>query len=158
MGTATADALAVRVGELLGDRVEAGERFFEGQAEPLARCCHRMAERFARGGRLVALGRSPAARSDARHIAVEFVHPVIVGKRALPALGLAAEGGALAVQAAAVLEPGDIAVGFEAEADAETRSALELARERGCLTIAFGEAGAEWGSRPPARTRSCARS
>ena len=47
-----------------------------------------MAERFARGGRLVALGSSPAARSDARHVAVEFVHPVIVGKRALPAIGI----------------------------------------------------------------------
>ena len=45
-----------------------------------------MAERFARGGRLIALGSSPAARSDARHVAVEFVHPVIVGKRALPAI------------------------------------------------------------------------
>ena len=54
-----------------------------------------MAERFARGGRLVAFGRSPAARSDARHVAVEFVHPVIVGKRALPAIGLAGEGGPL---------------------------------------------------------------
>ena len=48
-------------------------------------CATAMAERFARGGRLLALGRSPAARSDARHVAVEFVHPVIVGKRALPA-------------------------------------------------------------------------
>ena len=75
-----------------------------------------MAERFARGGRLVALGRSPAARSDARHVAVEFVHPVIVGKRALPAIGLAAEGGPLASQVAALAEPDDIAIGFEAEA------------------------------------------
>ena len=48
-----------------------------------------MAERFARGGRLIALGSSPAARSDVRHVAVEFVHPVIVGKRALPAIGFA---------------------------------------------------------------------
>ena len=54
----------------------------------IARLCHRMAERFARGGRLIALGSSPAARSDVRHVAVEFVHPVIVGKRALPAIGL----------------------------------------------------------------------
>ena len=54
-----------------------------------------MAERFARGGRLIAVGRSPAARSDARHVAVEFVHPVIVGKRALPAIGLAGDGGPL---------------------------------------------------------------
>ena len=61
-----------------------------------------MAERFARGGRLVAFGTAlPAARSDARHVDVEFVHPVIVGKRrALPALGLTGEGGELAAQVA----------------------------------------------------------
>jgi D-sedoheptulose 7-phosphate isomerase len=108
-----------------------------------------MAERFARGGRLVALGRSPAARSDARHVAVEFVHPVIVGKRALPALGLAAEGGELAAQVEAVAEPDDIVIGFEADRDPETRAALTLARERGCLTIAFGAAGAEREFEPP---------
>ena len=91
--TATADALARprrRAARRRGST--RNEAFFEREAEPLARCCHRMAERFARGGRLVALGRSPAARSDARHVAVEFVHPVIVGKRALPALGLAGRG------------------------------------------------------------------
>ena len=38
---------------------------------------------------------SPAARSDVRHVAVEFVHPVIVGKRALPAIGFTGEGGPL---------------------------------------------------------------
>ena len=43
-----------------------------------------MAQRFLRGGRLLAVGEE----SDARHVAVEFVHPVIVGKRALPALAL----------------------------------------------------------------------
>ena len=51
-----------------------------------------MSERFAAGGRLIAAGSSPAGRSDARHVAVEFVHPVIVGKRALPAIGLAGGG------------------------------------------------------------------
>ena len=40
----------------------------------------------------------PAARSDVRHVTVEFVHPVIVGKRALPAIGLAREGGPLGAQ------------------------------------------------------------
>ena len=90
--------LKARIEELLAARSAANRAFFERNAERLARCCHRMAERFARGGRLIALGRSPAARSDARHVAVEFVHPVIVGKRALPALGLASEGGPLADQ------------------------------------------------------------
>jgi D-sedoheptulose 7-phosphate isomerase len=106
-----------------------------------------MAERFARGGRLVALGASPAAGSDARHVAVEFVHPVIVGKRALPALALTAEGGDLLRQAELALEPDDVAIAFEADEDerGDTATALELARDRGCLTLAFSKsAPAEW--------------
>ena len=67
-------------------RTEANRAFFAAEADRIARLCHQMSERFARGGRLLAVGRSPAARSDARHVAVEFVHPVIVGKRALPAV------------------------------------------------------------------------
>ena len=71
------------------------ERFFAGGGRRGSRAlCHRMAERFARGGRLSPSARPAPARSDARHVAVEFVHPVIVGKRALPALGLAGESGA----------------------------------------------------------------
>ena len=82
---AASGALAPHV-ELSFASAHRGERrFFAAEAERLARLCHRMAERFARGGRLVAFGVSPSARSDARHVAVEFVHPVIVGKRALPA-------------------------------------------------------------------------
>ena len=134
----------------LADRTRANRDFFEAEAEPLARLCHRMAERFARGGRLIAFGRSPAARSDARHVAVEFVHPVIVGKRALPAIGLAGEGGNLAEQVALVAEPDDIAIGFGADEDGgEAGAAIALARERGCLTLAFAPAGAEWQFEPP---------
>jgi D-sedoheptulose 7-phosphate isomerase len=134
----------------LHDRTRANRAFFESEAERLARLCHRMAERFARGGRLIAFGRSPAARSDARHVAVEFVHPVIVGKRALPAIGLAGEGGSLTEQAALVAEPDDIAIGFGADDDGgEAAAAIALARERGCLTLAFATAGAEWEFAPP---------
>jgi D-sedoheptulose 7-phosphate isomerase len=136
------------LGDVARDRAAAGDRFFDAEAERLARLCHRMAERFARGGRLLALGRSPAARSDARHLAVEFVHPVIVGKRALPAIALVAEGGPLATQAELVCEPGDIVVAFE-PGDAETAAALELAAARGCLTVAFAPAAADWAFDPP---------
>jgi D-sedoheptulose 7-phosphate isomerase len=131
----------------LARRLDAGEAFFGTEAERIARLCHRMAERFARGGRLVALGSTPAARSDVRHVAVEFVHPVIVGKRALPAIGLAAEGGALDLQVDLVAEPGDMVIAFGT--DPEVRAALAGATERGCLTIGFG-AGAEWEFAPPA--------
>jgi D-sedoheptulose 7-phosphate isomerase len=129
------------VGARLEERSSANERFFAAEAERTARLCHDMADRFAVGGRLVALGRTPAARSDMRHVAVEFVHPVIVGKRALPAMGLEP------LHAELVLEADDIAMAFDS--DAETRQAIALGRERGCLTIAYADAGAEWEFEPP---------
>jgi D-sedoheptulose 7-phosphate isomerase len=145
-GALASEALAARVDELLERRGEAGRRFFAEEAPRIARLCHRMAERFARGGRLVALGQTPQARSDVRHVAVEFVHPVIVGKRALPALGLSREGGSLEEQVALLAQPDDIAIAF----GPGTAPALAIAAGRGCLTIAFEEAGAEWEFLPPA--------
>jgi D-sedoheptulose 7-phosphate isomerase len=142
------ETLARRLDEALVERGAANREFFEREAERLARVCHAMAERFARGGRLVAFGSTPGARSDARHVAVEFVHPVIVGKRALPAIGLAAEGGELARQVDLVTEPDDIAIAFGD--DAETATAVRIARERSCLTLAFARLGAEWEFPPPA--------
>ena len=143
---ATASSGATIVEGLVARRAEASRRFFEAEAERLARCCHAMAERFASDGRLLAVGRSPAAGSDVRHVTVEFVHPVIVGKRALPALGLASGGVPLAEQVELIGEPGDILMAFGAEEDpgGETAEAVRVARERGCLTIAFGPAGAAW--------------
>ena len=137
--------IATRLDELLERRTRANALFFEREAERIARLCHRLAERFARGGRLVALGESPQARSDVRHVAVEFVHPVIVGKRALPAIGLSREGGSLERQVELVARPDDIVIGFDPGAG----PALAAARERGCLTIAYSVLGAEWEFEPP---------
>jgi D-sedoheptulose 7-phosphate isomerase len=83
--TVSTEAPAALVDRLLGERTDANERFFAAEAERIARLCRRMAERFVDGGRLLAVGGSPQDWSDARHVAVEFVHPVIVGKRALAA-------------------------------------------------------------------------
>jgi D-sedoheptulose 7-phosphate isomerase len=66
------------------ERTRANSEFFSAESARLAALCDAMAMRFLRGGRLLAVGEE----SDARHIAVEFVHPVIVGKRALPALAM----------------------------------------------------------------------
>ena len=44
-----------------------------------------IAERLGSGGRLVVQG-SDRAAADARHVVVEYLHPVIVGKPALPAV------------------------------------------------------------------------
>ena len=146
-----------RLGEMIAARSVANREFFAAEADALARLCHRMAERFARGGRLVAVGVSPGARSDVRHVTVEFVHPVIVGKRALPAIGLSREGGPLTGQLELIGEPDDIVIAFGAfEPEGEAvRAALGLARERGCLTVAFERgAGAEWELVPPSEDPS----
>jgi D-sedoheptulose 7-phosphate isomerase len=106
----------------LEERTRANRELFAAESGRIAALCDAMAERFLAGGRLLAFAESPVARSDARHVAVEFVHPVIVGKRALPAL---------AMPGPAEIEPGDIAIVFDGAVPA------------GCLTIGFG-AGAEW--------------
>ncbi len=137
---------------MLDQRTEANRRFFEDEAERVARLCQTMAERFASGGRLLALGLSPAARSDVRHVTVEFVHPVIVGKRALPAIGLSREGGPLGGQVDLLADRRDIAIAFglAEEGGDEVAAALAAARRLGCLSVAFEPgSGAEWELVPP---------
>jgi D-sedoheptulose 7-phosphate isomerase len=97
-----------RATDLLAARTEANHAFFAAEADRIARLCHEMSERFVRGGRLLALGGSPAARSDARHVAVEFVHPVIVGKRALPAVAFES-----AADVALMAGPEDMVIAFD---------------------------------------------
>jgi D-sedoheptulose 7-phosphate isomerase len=120
------------------------------QADAVARACHAMAERFHRGGKLVAFGTSTAS-TDAQHVAVEFVHPVIVGKRALPAIslttdvatvtGVAASFGLAEIfarQIRSLAEPADIALGIAPDGRSPSVLAgLIAARELGMLTIAL---------------------
>jgi D-sedoheptulose 7-phosphate isomerase len=98
-------------------RSEANAAWFAAEAGRLAEVCQAMAERFARGGRLLATG----DLSDSRHVAVEFVHPVIVGKRALPALAVTP--GELALLA----EPDDMVIGFGVEIPSTPAMVIELA-------------------------------
>jgi len=98
-------------------------------APELARACHAMAGRFARGGRLLAFGEGMAA-ADAAHVVVEFAHPVIVGKRALPALRLA-DPATLPLFG----EPADIALGIGG--GARVTAGLATAAEAGLLTVAL---------------------
>ena len=71
--------------EQIAERERVVRALFDREAGRLARACHAMARSFSRGGTLIPFGTGPAA-TDAAHAAVEFMHPVIVGKRALPAI------------------------------------------------------------------------
>ena len=110
------------------------QRFFSREAPRLAEACRELSERFLHGGRLLAFGRGPYA-TDAQHVAVEFVHPVIVGKRALPALDLSPW---FPEWLEAALRPEDVVMGFSPPGgDAEVHAALRLAAGRGAMTIAL---------------------
>jgi D-sedoheptulose 7-phosphate isomerase len=132
-------------------------RDLAGQAEAVASACHAMAVRFHLGGKLVTFG-TGGSSTDAQHVAVEFVHPVIVGKRALPAISLATDvatvtgvaaregmAGIFAHQIRYLTEPADIALGISADGNCPSVLAgLEAARAGGLLTIALagGDGGA----------------
>ena len=101
-----------------------GEAYFGRYAHAIAECAAAMADRFFAGGTLLVFGSGPHA-TDAQHNSVEFVHPVLPGCRALPALSLtndmATVTGSLQGDAAADVyahqlrvlgRPGDIALAF----------------------------------------------
>ena len=131
-------------------RREQPVRELAAQATAVATACHEMAIRFHQGGKLVVFGTSGAS-TDAQHVAVEFVHPVIVGKRALPAIsltsdvatvtGIAARHGMAAIfahQLRYLATATDIALGISADGNcASVLSGLLTARELGMLTIAL---------------------
>jgi D-sedoheptulose 7-phosphate isomerase len=130
----TAFKLATQVEERLLERNQLFESFFAREAPRLAEACREMSERFLRGGRLLAFGRGPYA-TDAQHVSVEFVHPVIVGKRALPALDLSV---LFRPWLEAILRPEDIVMGFgPPEGDPEVWATLQQAHGQDAMTFAL---------------------
>src|SRR5215212_782613 len=122
------------------------ETFFEAEAPRLAEACHEMARRFLAGGRLLAFGNGSAA-TDAQHVSVEFVHPVIVGKRALPALDVGSD---FEERLPIILQEQDMVMGFAfSDQDAAVERALQVAQERGALTFALAGETRDYAFDPP---------
>jgi D-sedoheptulose 7-phosphate isomerase len=126
--------------EQIAERERVVRDLFDREAENLARTCHGMARSFARGGTLIPFGIGPAA-TDAAHATVEFMHPVIVGKRALPAIAPSNDPSG-ATRLASLARPDDIALGIShGRPEPEVAEFLAEARRRGLLTIGMsGEA------------------
>lgn len=78
----------------------------EAFAEAIATAALGVAGRFATGATLWAI--APGLDDHARHVAVEFLHPVVVGTRALPAIALT--GADLVDSARRACQLGDVAV------------------------------------------------
>src|ERR1044072_5198138 len=119
----TRSKLAAHVEERLLQRNQIIENYFAADALRLANDCREMSERFLKGGRLLAFGRGPYA-TDAQHVSVEFVHPVIVGKRALPALDLSL---LFRPWLETILHSDDMVMGFgPPQGDAQVAAALAM--------------------------------
>jgi D-sedoheptulose 7-phosphate isomerase len=126
------------------------ERFFVEEADRIAACCAAMARAFAAGGRLYVFGNGGSA-CDAQHIAVEFMHPIVEKRPALPAMSLAADTALLSAvgndqdfslafsqQLRLLARKGDLALGISTSGkSANVNRALQVARELGLMTIGF---------------------
>ena len=100
-----------------------------------------LAKRFAAGATMWSI--APSWEPHALHIAVEFVHPVIMGKRALPAVALT--GPDLVDLVRVSVRPGDIVVAVSGADDAQVRSVMRRSPAWGATTIWIGS-----GERPAA--------
>jgi hydrogenase maturation factor len=100
-----------------------------------------MARRFHDGATLWVI--SPQWEPHAHHVAVEFVHPVIMGKRALPSVALV-EPDPVA-QARVASQPGDLLIAVASADEPAVVDAMRRAQAWGVLTLWIGS-----GQRPPA--------
>jgi hydrogenase maturation factor len=108
----------------------------DAPAEDLAAAALCMARRFAAGATMWCV--APEWPAHGRHVAVEFVHPVIVGKRALPAVSV--EGGDVADAVRLLARPGDVLL-VVGSADASATADLVSRAEAWGLTRIWLGAG-----------------
>jgi len=137
------------------------ERFFSENADRISECAAAMAAAFERGAKLFVMGNGGSS-CDAQHVTVEFMHPILEKRPALPAMTLATETAlltavandedftlAFAKQLRLLARKGDIALAISTSGkSAGVARALKAAREMGLLTIGF--TGRDGGSMPAA--------
>jgi len=126
------------------------EEFFAAEAGRIAALATAMAQSFSRGARLFVMGNGGGA-TDAQHVAVEFFHPILEKRRALPAIALTADPALVtaisndrdfskifADQLAVLSAPGDMALALSTSGKSPNLvQGLEAARRLGLMTIAF---------------------
>jgi hydrogenase maturation factor len=100
----------------------------------LAAAAFTLAKRFAAGATMWSI--APGWESHALHIAVEFIHPVIVGKRALPAVAITGPDVVDVVRVS--VRPGDIVVGVSGADNPDVRSVMRRSPAWGVTTVWIG--------------------
>lgn len=138
------------------ESVEVKSAFFESNKDAVLAASLAMAKAFARGRKLLVCGNGGSA-TDAQHIAVEFMHPVTVGRKALPAVCLTNDMAMVTAvandvgfddvftrQIIALGMEGDMLLGISTSGNSENLlRAFQAARRLRLLTIGF--AGSDGG-------------
>jgi D-sedoheptulose 7-phosphate isomerase len=132
------------------ESVTTKEKFFADNADRVVACCAALARAFDAGGRLFVMGNGGSA-CDAAHVSVEFMHPIIEKRPALPAVALTTDTAMLTAvgndqdfalafvqQLRMLARKGDMALGISTSGkSANINRALQAAREMGLLTVGF---------------------
>src|SRR5215216_5805873 len=132
------------------ESVEVKGRFFEENKDVILRASLGMAKAFHKGRKMLVCGNGGSS-ADAQHIAVEFMHPVTVGRKALPAICLSNDMAMITAvandvgfadvftrQIIALGVGGDIMLGISTSGNSENLiHAFETARRMGLLTIGY---------------------
>jgi D-sedoheptulose 7-phosphate isomerase len=135
------------------------EKFFAENVQQITACCRAMAKRFDAGGRLFSMGNGGSS-CDAIHLSVEYMHPIIEKRPALPAVALTTDFAIVTAvgndkdfsyiyvdQLRMLANAGDMALGVSTSGkSANINRALQTAKEMGMLTI--GYAGRDGGRMP----------
>jgi hypothetical protein len=106
----------------------------DAESEMLARAALDLARRFAAGATMWCV--APSMGEHASHVAVEFVHPVIVGKRALPAVTVPGPDYAATLRLAS--KPGDILLLMAPAGDEVAQALLRRAEAWGLVSVWIG--------------------
>nr|WP_235677010.1 hydrogenase assembly protein HupF [Mycolicibacterium porcinum] len=112
-----------------------------GLAADLAAAALDVARKFHDGATLWVI--SPQWEPHAHHVAVEFVHPVLMGKRALPSVALVDSDPV--AQARVAAQPGDLLLAVASADEPAVTEAMRRAPAWGVTTLWIGS-----GPRPPA--------
>jgi D-sedoheptulose 7-phosphate isomerase len=132
------------------ESVEVKQKFLAHYSDAIGELSQKMARRFADGHKLWVMGNGGSA-CDAQHIAVEFVHPIIEKRRALPAFDLVSQIAVLTAisndkdyarifvdQLELWAQPGDMAIAISTSGNSPNLIyALQAVQSRDVLTIAF---------------------
>src|SRR5215813_11405396 len=144
------DGLRFSLMEKARESVAVKQQFFEENKDGILNASLALARCFHRGRKLLVCGNGGSA-TDAQHVAVEFMHPITVGRRALPAICLNNDmamvtavandvsfADVFARQIIALGNEGDALIAISTSGNSDNLlHAFQTARRMGLMTIGF---------------------